>query len=193
MSERLICLRDGADRKRIDPDYQSSYVAIINKVNNIATSNNKNVMKKNFSGATNIASTILDTINVPVAGSIIKKAGELAGKDLDFKAIENTKNCSSYKEMLDEILECGTFKLIINVDNYDGEVVFPDIQVEYKPLCNKLKYRLTINIPSTLYQDKSYSFNDGYDKIMSYLNRESISYFTSPIYDFINKIDKSKK
>ncbi len=186
--ERLICLKDGSDRKRIDPDYQSSYTAIINSVNNIANLNNKNVIKKNFNGATDIISTVIDAVKVPVAGSIIKKAGELAGKNLDFKAIENAKNCSHYKEMLDEIYECGTFKLIINVDNSSCKDVTSDIQIEYKPTCNKLKYRLTVNIPETLYQNKNYNFNDGYDKILNYLSRESISYFISPINDFIKNI-----
>ena len=188
VDEKLIFLQSGKDRRRIDPDYQKSYVSIINNVNETAKANKKAVIKKNFGAATDMIATVMDTIKIPVAGTIVGGVGNIVTNSLKFKPIDDTQNCDVYKEMSNEVLARGTVKLIINIDNYDDKDVIPNLQIEYKPQCNKLKYRLTINIPSTQYQDKKYDFNDGYDRITWYLKNEKTAHYLNPLYDFINNM-----
>ncbi len=189
VDNRLVFLQSGKDRRRIDPSYQKSYMSIINMVNETAKANQKNIIRKNFGGASNMVATVVDTTKIPLASKIIAGVGRLIADNIKFKSIDDTEHCDAYREMSDEVSDNGTVKLIINVDNCDGNETAPNLQIEHKPQDNKLKYRLTVNIPYLSYQNKKYDFEVGYYKILDYLNNDNVFPFLAPLFEYIyNKV-----
>lgn len=191
ISSHLVLLETGKDRRRVDPDYRASYTAIINDVNTRAKHNNQKIIKNNITKGISKTAEIIDELDVPVIDKVASVVGKIAKKataEIKLDPIENTKNCDAYQEMSKEVLAQGTLKLIINIDNHDGEETIPSLSVEHKPQENKLKFIFNISIPTTQYQDKNYNFNDGYDKILSYINNKKVEHYLKPFYDYIKNM-----
>lgn len=186
----LIFLQSGKDRRRIDPNYQSSYVSAIEAVNNTAKKNNRGVVRKNVGFITDKVANITDDTDIPVVGKIAEVAGKIITNNVEFKSIDNSKNITAYQEMSGEVLEQGTFKIIINVDNADANDLSCDLRIEHKKDANKLKYRFTISIPTLSYQNIGYDFDGGYKKIIDYLNEARVKHYLTPMFDYINNITK---
>lgn len=184
----LVFLQNGKDRRRIDPDYQSSYVAAIESVNNIAQKNKRGVVRKNIGFVTDTVATVADKTDIPIIGKIAEVTGKVITGNLEFKSIDNSKNISAYQEMSGEVLDRGTLKLILNVDNIDAPDLSCDLRIEHKKDAKKLKYRLTVNIPTQAYQDTQYNFEDGHKKILNYLNEKRVNHYLVPVFNFINSI-----
>lgn len=186
VSSHLIFLQSGKDRRRIDPDYQSSYVATIEAVNKTAKKNKRNVIRKNIGFITDTVADVADKTDVPIVGNIAKVTGKVITGNVEFKSIDNSNNVTAYQEMSGEILDIGTFKIIFNIDNVDAPDLSCDFRIEYKKEAKKLKYKLTVNIPTKAYCDMQHNFEEGYQKILDYLNEKRVKHYLEPMFKFIN-------
>ena len=184
----LIFLQNGKDRRRVDPDYQSSYVATIEAVNKTANQNKRNVIRKNIGFITDSVANIADKTEAHIVGNIAKVTSKVITGNAEFKNIDNSNNVTAYQEMSGEILDIGTFKIILNIDNVDAPDLSCDFRIEYNKEGKKLKYRLTVKIPTQAYCDMQYDFEYGYQKILDYLNEKRVRHYLEPMFKFINSM-----